>query len=162
MGWEGLTVEPILSLCVLHKALRPRDVCINAAVGSEQGSALFHEMRPSGLSTFDPTAASALVDSGRATEAERYLVSVLPLAELWTRFFGDRRPNLISIDTEGFEYEVLQGAELSLLQPELILLEFSSAIGDARKELLVGAMEREGYELAREFGVNGLFERVGG
>jgi FkbM family methyltransferase len=160
-GWRGMTIEPIRSLCMLHKSLRPLDVRVNAAAGSEHASALFHEMKPSGLSTFDSVAAAALVDADRAVEVDRYLVPVVTLAELWSEFFGHRRPDFISIDTEGYEFEVLLGADLARLRPALVSLEFTSAIGDARRDVPVDAMTQEGYVLVREFGVNGLFERVG-
>ena len=159
-GWRGMTIEPIRSLITLHKSLRPLDVGVNAAAGSRPASALFHEMMPSGFSTFDSLAAAKLVDTGRVVEVDRYLVPVVPVAELWSQFFGSRHPDFISIDTEGYEIDVLLGAGLAQLQPELISLEFKSAIGDDRRELLVDAMTREGYVLACEFGVNGLFERV--
>ena len=158
-GWRGLTMEPIMSLCQQHRSVRPRDVCVNAAAGRSRGAALFNEVNPTGYSTFDSDSASTLVARGQAVLVRQYNVSVVPVLQAWREAFGAQLPNLISIDTEGFELEVLAGIDLSVLQPELVLLELQSAVDTGRRETLVEAMLEEGYELRREFGVNGLFQR---
>ena len=161
-GWRGLTLEPIKSHCEQHRSIRPEDVCINAAAGRSAASGTFHEMNPTGLSTFDAEAVAALVAGRRAVRVDSYEVPIVTLAEVWEEAFGQRRPDLVSIDTEGFEFEVLAGAKLEQLAPTLVLLEFESAVDRGRQARLVEVMGSSGYTLLKQFGVNGLFERNAG
>lgn len=158
-GWHGLVVEPIKSHCEQHRSTRPRDICLNAAAGRSASTGCFHELNPTGFSTFDTAAAASLVSERRAVPVGEYEVSVVPLAQAWNDAFGSRRPDFVSIDTEGFELEVLAGADLEQLAPKLVLLEFESAVDHGRRQKLIDVMGATGYRLVGEFGVNGLFER---
>ena len=160
-GWRGLTLEPIKSHCLQHQVFRPGDVCLNAAAGRSAATGWFNELNPTGFSTFDEDSASRLVDDRRAVLVGRYEVPIVTLAQAWGTAFGLRRPDFISIDTEGFEFEVLAGADLPRLQPKLVLLEFESAVDSGRRSALIDVMESAGYMLEAEFGVNGLFRRRG-
>ena len=158
-GWRGLTLEPIKSHCEQHRSIRPGDVCVNAAAGRWAASGTFHEVNPTGFSTFDAAAAAALVAEHRAVPVDSYEVPVVTLANVWEEAFGPRRPDFVSIDTEGFEFEVLAGADLERLAPALVLLELESAVDRGHRATLVDVMGDSGYTLVKQFGVNGLFER---
>ena len=158
-GWEGLTIEPIRSLYDQHRRLRPRDVALNAAAGRRAGTAEFHELRPAALSTFDLEAAHELVSRHQAVRVASYPVQLVRLADAWRAAYGERAPDLLSIDTEGFEAEVLAGADLDHLAPRMVLLELSTATDKGPRRSLIDVMEAHGYELVDEFGVNALFTR---
>lgn len=158
-GWHGLAIDPIRTHIDHHRRLRPRDVCVNAAAGRAPGVELFHEMNPDGFSTFDGATAKVLVMTDRALEIARYQVPIVTVLDEWRARFGSARPDLLSIDTEGFEIEVLAGSELSVLGPRYVLLELVSSV-ESRAEVLVEVMAASGYELEAEFGVNGLFARA--
>jgi FkbM family methyltransferase len=157
-GWHGLAIDPIRSHIDHHRRIRPRDVCVNAAAGRTPGVGLFHELNPDGFSTFDGLASKELIASGRAIEVARYRVPIVRVLDEWRARFGSTKPDLLSIDTEGFEIEVLDGSDLAALDPRYVLLELTSST-ESRAELLVGVMASFGYELEAEFGVNGLFGR---
>lgn len=67
----------------------------------------------------------------------------------------------MAIDTEGFDEEVLAGADLDLLRPRLVIVELVAATDDAPRTSLIEWMDDHGYSLVGRFGVNGLFELGG-
>lgn len=158
-GWHGLAIDPISTHIDHHRRFRPRDVSINAAAGKAPGVGLFHELNPDGFSTFDGVASKELIMTGRALEVARYQVPIVRVLDEWRARFGSAQPDLLSIDTEGYETEVLVGSDLSALGPRYVLLELMSSI-ESRVELLVDVMASLGYEFQADFGVNGLFVRA--
>jgi hypothetical protein len=100
-----------------------------------------------------------LVATGRAIVASTYDVEIVTVEDAWRSRFGDRRPDFISIDTEGFEAEVLESGCLDRLRPSLVLLELTSSIESEIRSGLLEAMDVDGYEIVGRFGVNGLFAR---
>lgn len=156
-GWSGLTVDPIKLLCEQHRRLRPRDVCLNAAVSDRPGQEIFHELNPSGFSTFDTRAADELTHAGRAVRAGTYEVPVVRATDVWNQSFPALRADLISIDTEGFELEVIDGLDFKILEPRVVLVEFQAATGSERESAVTEVLADRGYRLDRVVGVNGLF-----
>jgi hypothetical protein len=128
-----------------------------AAAGARCETRTFYELNPTGFSTFDSRAAEALVASGRAIVGRTYDIEVVTVEQAWRSTFGDRRPDFLSVDTEGFEAEVLEGGSLRRLRPSLVLLELTSSTESRVRDGLVESMDAAGYELVGRFGVNGLF-----
>ena len=156
-GWSGLTIEPIKSLCEQHRRIRPRDICLNAAAGASSGIGTFHELNPSGFSTFDSAVAEQLCGSHRAVASASYDVSIVTATEAWMEHRPGRSIDFLSIDAEGHEESVLSGIDFELLRPRLVMLEFEAATGTPRTERLLGIVAANGYGLVDTFGVNGLF-----
>lgn len=160
VGWQGLTIEPIKSHTTRHRRSRPRDVCLTAAAGRQPGTGRFHELNPSGFSTFDEQAAESLCDSKQAVLVETYDVEVVTVTDAWTEHFGTRTVDFIAIDTEGFELEVLDGIDFEALQPKLVLVEFERPTAASDADDIIAKLGEVGYTLLSTHGVNGLFERA--
>src|SRR5262245_34984882 len=70
-GWSGITVEPNPWLARLTRAVRPRDIHLEAAVGAAAGETTFYLVRDfHGLSTaIEGHARSALTQFGKGSDA---------------------------------------------------------------------------------------------
>lgn len=137
-GWRGLLIEPNPEVFEKLQA-RYRDVanveCVNAACSREAGT----------LSLFlgaDEAAEFSTLNTERNKHFQRTLsgrsvsVSVVTLTELlasrdWPADFG-----ILSIDTESFDYEVLQGLDFSRFRPRIIITENFAAKDAAKARLL--------------------------
>jgi FkbM family methyltransferase len=120
-GWRGINIEPT---CLYHDLCRerPRDITLNCAVSNVAGQATFYEFPPdTGVSTFD---------RGNATLAARKLglspreipVPVLTLAEI-CRQHAPACIDLLSIDVEGHERQVIEGADWRTFRPRVLVIE---------------------------------------
>jgi FkbM family methyltransferase len=156
-GWRGMAIEPIRSHVSQHRRIRPRDVCVVAAAGRQTGRRRFHELNPSGFSTFDDDAAATLVATRRAVLIDSYEVDVVTATDAWCRHFPGQTVDFVAIDTEGHELEVLAGLDVDLLRPRLVLVEFERPTAPSHADAIVATMQAVGYELVDSFGVNGLF-----
>jgi FkbM family methyltransferase len=116
-GWSGINVEP--SYSYLHfRRERPRDVNLQLALSNRAGSAEFHEFpNMLGVSSFNRDIASLA-----GTEFRTRTVEVSTLAEICDRHA--RRPiDFVSIDVEGHEREVLEGADFARFRPRALVIE---------------------------------------
>ena len=155
-GWRGLTVEPIPRLSARQRRWRPRDIHVNAACGRDPASLEFCEMWPGSSSTFDTEQAEHLIRTGRARLVRKYTVEVFPLRDLIARHFPGQPIDLLSVDTEGHDFEVLEGIDWSTTRPRLIVIEVSAA--GREDDRAVTLLEGLGYKYCETMACNRFFE----
>ena len=121
LGWSGINVEPSCSFELLACA-RPRDVNLQIALSRSAGQALFHEFPDApGVSTFSPELARHGAEKLGLACAPR-MVSVETLAEVCRAHV--RGPiDFMSIDVEGHERDVLEGADWKAFRPRVLVIE---------------------------------------
>lgn len=120
-GWHGVNIEPVPYYHNLLLSTRPRDVNLRAALGSHPGGGVLSATRDSGLSSL----VSANVANARnlGFEAEPILVSIWTLEQVCDLFVGNRTIDFLKIDVEGYEAEVIAGADWSRYRPTVLCIE---------------------------------------
>ena len=145
-GWCGIAVEPNAELVKLHRLFRPRDIQVNVGAGREASLLQFYVSRTPVLSSF-------------AKAEVKYLsrLEYLPILSVdqLLRPFQDKKIALLSIDTEGFDYAVLEGAKDTLKRAYLVCVEANTLDEQNRIHTLLV----EDFELSATFGCNQLFRR---
>jgi FkbM family methyltransferase len=109
-GCRGVCVEADPRLHRRIARRRRRDVCVNIAVGTAEGTATLHVMRSSTLSTLSPTSMTEYAALGRAHRRDVQVPMLTP-ATLLERHCPTV-PNLVSLDIEGLDLDVLPGMGL--------------------------------------------------
>lgn len=124
LGWSGLLVEPIPYLANLARKERPNSVVCECACTSPDKVGRLELLIPRVGNELMTGHASleANADEHNYREFEKISVNAITLAELCKQN-AIGQIDLLSIDVEGAELEVLVGADLSTLRPQLILLE---------------------------------------
>jgi FkbM family methyltransferase len=120
LGWRGINIEPT----ALHHALlveqRPRDVNLRVALGERPGRRVLHRVGTTGLSSFDADVLAAAASRGEPVEDEE--VEVTTLAEVCRRHVSCEI-DFLKIDVEGFEEQVIRGADWQRFRPRVALVE---------------------------------------
>jgi FkbM family methyltransferase len=120
-GWHGIVVEPQAALCPLYRAVRPRDILVNALCGREDGTLeLFEAARFHGLSTASASHADAAEKAGIA--GQRVRKTVTTLAALCAAH-APATIDVLKIDVEGHEAEVIAGNDWTRFRPRVVLAE---------------------------------------
>ncbi len=150
-GWQGINIEPGAVFGEVEKH-RTRDLNLNIAVSNERSSLTFYEFPDAtALSTLSPEVAKI-----RSAEGQRCVERTVPvrtLADICEEYVGDRTIDFMSIDVEGRELEVIQGADWKKFRPRVMLVEANGV------ESWQPILEENGYIRANFDGINVWFVR---
>ncbi|MHB1330556.1 MAG: FkbM family methyltransferase [Minisyncoccota bacterium] len=154
-GGRGVLVEPNESLCKISKSKRSADIVVNAGVGRSDSEADYYAFKRNTRNTFsgDEALAWEKTSGEKAKTSKRSIVS---LDSLIKDCCGVRTPDLISIDTEGFELEILNGFSWKL-RPKIFCVETASSSEGRRSSEMNTIMTEHGYELCSETPVNAIY-----
>jgi hypothetical protein len=154
-GWAGITVDPIQSLCLSHKRLRPRDTNYHCGVGCGEGLSCFYELIPSVLSTFDETCCQSRMDGGAILRG-KYEIPVRPLSAILSSYFadaGERQIDFLTVDVEGLDELVLRSNDWDRYRPRLVVYECN----DPDRDTVASFLASCGYAALHDLGCNRIF-----
>lgn len=146
-GFSGVLIEPIRELCNLNKRFRSKDVVINVGCSSEAGVKKFVISKTPVLSSFR----EELVKDPYIVET----IAVLRLDDI-VRSLASDFIFLLSVDAEGFDFEVLRGAEMTLEKTLFVIVE---GLISEESTMIVAFLIDHGFTLFRTIGLNYIFRR---
>ena len=129
-GWTGINIEPVKSSFQELLSARERDINLNFAVGSSNGNLDFFITESSANSTCNKSFGEKYEKDNKLVKSEK--TSVYTLDYIWENHVNGQAVDFLKIDVEGFEKEVLLGADFTNVNPKVILLE--STIPNSKKE----------------------------
>ena len=132
LGWKGILIEPSLNAYLECIKNRPKSICINLALTSfeqyKKKDFVFGDFNSSPMSSV----AANRSGFSKFENFKNYLsgitkkklrpVSTAPL-QLIIDKIGIDKVDFLSLDVEGFEYEVLKGVNFNKCRPKYILIE---------------------------------------
>jgi len=145
-GYRGVSIEPNSELARLHRWFRRGDKVIEIGIGNHAGIFEFNISKTPVLSSFKKI-------NGPGLWKTEY-VPVLTLDDV-TKFANPERIFLLNVDTEGLNYEVIQGATKTLAITDLLCIE----VDDDEDEALITQhlTTQHEFQRIRKLGCNILF-----
>lgn len=120
-GWRGINIEPGAESFRRLSAERTRDQNLNRGLAEAPGERRFYELPgQSVLSTFSPEQAALYRADGQ--EVVERLLQVSTLAQVCADLV-DGPIHFLAIDVEGYERQVLEGADWKRWRPMVVLIE---------------------------------------
>jgi FkbM family methyltransferase len=159
-GYRGVLIEPDEHLCKLLSARRPRDRCLNVAVGVDgKPSAKMYVMTSRTLNTLISSQATEYEGYGREKVERIVEVPQREINEILNREF-DRTPNLVSLDVEGLDFEILKKWDFTRFRPEVFCVEtltFTQNGTERKLTDIVDFMKGRGYFTYADTYINTIF-----
>jgi FkbM family methyltransferase len=159
-GWRGINIEPDFAVFSSLEADRPNDINLNIGIGSDDTSMTFYRFEAKWVSTLSPEKAESAKAQGNRL-LETIEVPVKRLDEIFERYCGEKEIDFLSVDTEGWDLEVLEGNDWSRFRPRLVCVETvqSPAEGDSSeyRSQLAGFLEARGYREAYRNKYNSIY-----
>lgn len=150
-GWSGINIEPNPELFSKLSKFRPRDINLNIGMGPKKGALKFYKMSDDKISTFDAATIPEFERAGHKV-IETLELPVLPLKDIFEKYYPDKKVDFISVDVEGFDLEVLKSNDWSKYRPVFVILEILRG-----KEDLIDYMSSINYSMAYNNWTNGIF-----
>jgi len=154
-GWSGINVEPNKNRFENFAKHRTRDINLNVGIGMVSGYIKFYEMFPNTLSTFSAESVKNYQKQGFRLISETK-VKVLSLRHILKKYAEDKEIDFLSVDTEGFDLEVLKSNDWKSYRPKVICIE-SSVPGSSNLEEGGKFLLKIDYRKVLDNGINSIF-----
>jgi FkbM family methyltransferase len=148
-GHHGIVIEPNQSLLVLHKMLRTRDIHLGIGCGETLSIKKFQIARSHEVSSFVPNY------QGKDISFTEYLPVVTLNFIHQSLSYHYEFVFFMSIDVEGYDYEVLIGGEEMLSKTLFLCIE---ANDKESEEKIIKRLECLNFNLLKKLKVNLLFK----
>jgi len=121
-GWTGINIEPSFDKYMKFEKVRNRDINLNMGVASQEGKLVFFQINVDTLSTFSEEIAQNYERQGYII-TDRKNIGVHRLDYIFKTYASDKMIDFITIDTEGYDMEVLKSNDWKQYRPKLICVE---------------------------------------
>lgn len=159
-GSRGVCIEPDPQIFQKVKSKRPKDICLNVGVGiSDEKSADYYVMSSKYLSTFKKEDAQWHVARGKQKIEKIIKIPLVTIDSVIEKYFP-QGVDILSIDTEGYDLEILKSLDFTKYAPKLICAETLryDADGQIKKVTEIGDfLLSNGYSLFADTHVNSIY-----
>lgn len=162
-GSKGICVEPNPEVFRVIEYTRKRDICLNAGIGtSDNESVNFYVMSSRALSTFIKSEADKYVNENNygVQNIEKIIkIPVIAINSIMRKYFPSG-VDVVSLDTEGYDFEILKSFDLENIRPKVFCVETLryEANGELRKQKeIISYLAESGYFLYADTYVNSIF-----
>ncbi len=121
-GWKGINIEPNPDIIKRFNIFRKKDINLNIGVGPEARDLDFYVFDENTLSTFDKLSADEFSKIGHRV-VKVIKVPVLSLKDVLEKYCSNRDIDILSIDTEGYDLEILKSNDWQKFRPRFVIVE---------------------------------------
>ena len=122
-GWQGINIDAMPGSMQLFNELRPEDINIEQAIGSQKGKLDYYQFNEPAINTFDPIEADQIIKNGIYQLNQIIKLTVVPLSEILAKHQIFKQVDFMNIDVEGLDLEVLKGCDWDTFHPKIIAVE---------------------------------------
>lgn len=147
-GWRGINIEPTPTAINSFNLLRRRDINLNIGIASEKNELTFYCFNEPALNTFSKDVAKKVNSTEKYKIIKEVKVTVLPLSEILDQYIPlHTKIDFLSIDVEGYDYEVIQSNNWAKYKPEYLLVEDNINLENLLNSKMYLYLTNIGYKL---------------
>lgn len=123
-GWRGINIEPNPSLLKEFKKCRKKDINLNMGVSKKSQILMYYTFkRSSGFNTFVEGNARK-IEQEKGIKSVQMKIQTEPLDKILQNYLPTNQIiDFMSVDTEGFELEILKSNNWNTYRPEILVIE---------------------------------------
>lgn len=158
LGWKGINIEPDVDCFNKVKNGRTKDINLNFGIGNECSKIIFYQFYSDTLSTFSKKEALQYQKQGYKLKGTKK-VEVDKLSNVFKYHLNNRKIDFMSIDTEGYDKEVLLSNDWKKYRPRVICIESveHTIKGGGKSSGIDKILESIDYGLYHNNGLNSIY-----
>lgn len=158
-GWTGIQIEPDPKKIEHFKKYRPKTISLNIGVG-DKNVADFFIFETGVLSTFSKEEAKQHEGFGHHI-IETVKVNIIPLKEVLEKYAKNQEIDFMSVDTEGYDLEVLKTNDWDKHRPHFVVVETAEyskdKFGKKLNDIYDPFMSKIGYQKVADTFLNTIY-----
>lgn len=160
-GWRGICIDPLPGTKSSFNKNRPRDLCIEMGVDEKFSKLTYYMFNEPALNTFD----KSLADRRDGLKGYYIIgttdIEVRPLADILKNINNVPDIDLLSIDVEGFDFQVLKSNDWKKFSPRIIIAECLTAeLADIDSDPVAKYLTDLGYKIYAKTGNSIIFQHI--
>ncbi len=157
-GARGISIEPNPDGFEKFVKYRPEDTNLNIGIGNEESTLSYYSMDSPTLNTFSEEEAKRYEEQGSARIEKVIEVQVKTLTSILEKYNNGMFPDFLSLDVEGWDYQILDSLKQFQTTPKLICVEtYSYTEGYIYKEKFDNLMKELGYTIYGTTTINTIY-----
>lgn len=162
-GGHGINIEPNPQKIKSFEIHRRRDINLNIGIGQNKKEMDFYVLDEDTLSTFDPNSAEELKKMGHKIN-KIIKINVVPLKDVLSEYCKNTEIDLLTVDTEGFDLEVIRSNDWAIFRPKIVILETleykRDGSGKKINKIFDDFMDKVNYEKVADTYINTIYRRI--
>lgn len=127
-GWSGINIEPSKENYNKIVLYRKRDINLNLGIGNKNSQMKFYKFIPDTLSTFSTKEKLKYSRLGHKFLGTEF-IEIRKLSYILNKYCPMKKIDFLSIDTEGYDFEVLKSNDWKKFRPKVICVETATYKG---------------------------------
>lgn len=159
-GWRGINVDATPGSMNLFKIFRPKDTNVEVAVSNNNQPLNYYLFDEPALNSFSKDLSDERVKNTKYKIKEMLKIKPNKLFEiLYKHLPKSQKIDFMSIDVEGFEYEVLRSNDWNKYRPNYLIIEIlSKKIEGINKDKIYQFLKKENYSIIAVTGRSVIFK----
>ncbi len=161
-GWHGINIEPNSEAAAEFRRVRPRDTMVSCGVAQKSERRRLYRFSDPAFNTFDKAMADEYSRKSWLSRLPEIDIDLKPLSEILGKNVPSdiKQIDLLTIDTEGYDLEVLQSNDWSRFAPLYIAIEAQDfTIESSATHPTYLFLTGHGYELTNWVGLTLIFKK---
>lgn len=155
-GWQGINIEPVREFFELLQQERLRDINLQIALGGQEDTLQFFELKGTGFSTLDRDFALSLARQKNLTLLS-YEVKVRTLSDICQENVINSI-DFLKVDVEGWEEQVIMNNDWQVFRPSVIIIEATIPDTPIRCQTNIpNFLQAQNYQLVYFDGLNDYY-----
>ncbi len=123
-GWTGLNIEPNPDIINVFNEERTKDININCGIGKKEGLLTYYSFDEPALNTFSKKLMEVYRAIPKYNIIKQIKIEIYRLETILDKnLIENQQINFMSVDTEGFDLDVLESNNWNKYRPKIVLVE---------------------------------------
>lgn len=162
-GWSGINIDAMPGSMNEFKKIRPRDTNLEIAISDSKDYLTYYEFNETALNGFSKELSAERDGLGDYKIVATHQIETCTLTEVLDQYLPkNQNIDFLSVDVEGFDFQVLKSNDWDKYQPMFVLVESlqtNESIDSLKESEIYSYMISAGYHLCAKLFYTTIFAR---
>jgi len=146
--WRGINIDAMPGSMDIFAKIRPLDINLETPVSDKEETLPFYVFNEPALNTFSNEVAAERSKKPEYQVVNIFNITTKTLASILEEYLPEnKRIDFLTIDAEGFDFQILQSNNWEKYKPSIVLIESDLPLAEMHRSPINQLMTNHGYEV---------------